>query len=227
MDRNQLTESIMNNLLNSDAEGQRCDSLQPTDSDYMMYSPIPVGYNTTSEQRFLMQNLLVGYAGGSLLDIGCGRCDLYGVARELAALNGDIVAYSAIDHNPLMTQLAEAKWGLTDINIGAFETAKLNKHAWVVASGVFTQRRCETEDDDLRKLFDDIDTLYNLSTQVVSFNLLNPINTHHHDGFFYVHPGLVMDMLIEKYQFVNIRCNYSKDVYTVLIYQFINQSLNS
>jgi hypothetical protein len=219
MDKNQLTDSILNNLMNSDVEMQHWDSLQPTDSDYMMYSPTPVGYNTTAEQRFLMQNLLVGFAGGSLLDIGCGRCDLYGVSRELAAFNGDIVLYSAIDHNPVMTQLAEAKWGLTDINVGAFETAKLNKHEWVVASGVFTQRRCETEDDDLRKLFDDIDTLYNLSTQVVSFNLLNPINTHHHDGFFYVHPGLVMDMLIEKYQFVNIRCNYSKDVYTVLIYK--------
>jgi SAM-dependent methyltransferase len=219
MDKEQLTDSIMNNLLNSDANIQQWDKLQPADPDYMMYSPIPVGYNTTTEQRFLMQNLLVGFAGGSLLDIGCGRCDLYGVAQELTALNGDVVAYSAIDHNPIMTQLGEAKWGLTDINVGAFETAKLNKHEWVVASGVFTQRRCETEDDDLRKLFDDIDTLYNLSTQVVSFNLLNPINTYHHDGFFYVHPGLVMDMLIEKYQFVNIRCNYSKDVYTVLIYK--------
>jgi hypothetical protein len=219
MDKEQLKQSIMDNLTNSDAELNRWDALQPTDAEYMMHSPIPVGYNTTAEQRFLMQNLLVGFAGGSLLDIGCGRCDLYGVAQELAALNGDVVAYSAIDHNPIMTQLGEAKWGLTDINVGAFETAKLNKHEWVVASGVFTQRRCETEDDDLRKLFDDIDTLYNLSTQVVSFNLLNPINTQHHEGFFYTHPGLVMDMLIEKYQFVNIRCNYSKDVYTVLIYK--------
>jgi hypothetical protein len=61
-----------------------------------------------------------------LLDIGCGRCDLYAVARELAALNNDIVLYNAIDHNPLMTQLGEEKWGLTDITVGAFETAKFN-----------------------------------------------------------------------------------------------------
>lgn len=219
MDREQLKQSIMDNLINSDAEMQRWDALQPTDPEYMMHSPIPVGYNTTAEQRFLMQNLLIGYAGGSLLDVGCGRCDLYGIARDLAALNNDVVLYSAIDHNPIMTQLAEQKWGLDKVSVGAFETATLNKHAWVVASGIFTQRRCETEDDDLRKLFTDIDTLYNLSTQVVSFNLMNPINTYHHEGFFYVHPGLVMDMLIEKYQFVNIRCNYSKDVYTVLIYK--------
>ena len=202
------------------SESERWDALQPTDADYMMYSPLPIGYNTTSEQRFLMQNLLIGFGGGSLLDIGAGRCDLYDVAREMAALNNDIVLYNAIDHNPIMTQLGEQKWGLTDVTIGAFETAELNPHDWVVASGVFTQRRCQTENEDLTKLFDDIDILYKVANQAVSFNLLNPINTTHHDGFFYVHPGLMLDMLIEKYQFVTIRNNYSKDVYTVNIYKF-------
>lgn len=219
MDKDELTNLIIDNLSNSNEDQVRYDALDASDTDYMMYSPIPVGYNTTAEQRFLMQNLLIGFAGGSLLDIGAGRCDLYGVASELAALNGDIVLYDAIDHNPIMTQLGEQKWGLTDVRVGAFETAKLDPREWIVASGVFTQRRCATEDDDLKKLFDDIDILYNLSTQVVSFNLLNPINNTHHEGFFYVHPGLVMDMLIEKYQYVTIRNNYSKDVYTVLIYK--------
>ena len=219
MDKDELTNLIIDNLSNSNEDQVRYDALDASDPDYMMYSPIPVGYNTTAEQRFLMQNLLIGFAGGSLLDIGAGRCDLYGVASELAALNGDIVLYDAIDHNPIMTQLGEQKWGVNGVRIGAFETAKLEPSEWVVASGVFTQRRCATEDDDLKKLFDDIDILYNLSTQVVSFNLLNPINNTHHEGFFYVHPGLVMDMLIEKYQYVTVRNNYSKDVYTVLIYK--------
>jgi hypothetical protein len=213
-------DNILQNLTTPSSESERWDALQPTDADYMMYSPLPIGYNTTSEQRFLMQNLLIGFSGGSLLDIGAGRCDLYDVAREMAALNNDIVLYNAIDHNPIMTQLGEQKWGLTDVTVGAFETADLNPHDWVVASGVFTQRRCQTENEDLTKLFDDIDILYKVANQAVSFNLLNPINTTHHDGFFYVHPGLMLDMLIEKYQFVTIRNNYSKDVYTVNIYKF-------
>ena len=220
MDRKELTNQILNNLNNSDEQYQRWDALETTDPDYMKYSPRAVGYNTTAEQRFLMQNLLVGFAGGSLLDIGCGRCDLYGVASEMAALNNDIVTYNAIDHNPIMTALGEEKWGLDAVNIGAFETAKFNPHEWVVASGVFTQRRCETEDADLQKLFEDIDILYNTATSVVSFNLLSPINTTHHEGFFYVHPGLMLDMLIEKYQNVVLRHNYSPDVYTILIYKF-------
>jgi hypothetical protein len=220
MDREELKNQILNNIQNSDEQYQRWDVLQPTDPDYMMYSPQPVGYNTTAEQRYLMQNLLTGFSGGSLLDIGCGRCDLYGVANEIATLNNDMVLYNAIDHNPTMIALGEQKWGVKGIQTGAFETAKFNPHEWVVASGVFTQRRCETEDADLQKLFEDIDILYNNATQVVSFNLLSPINTTHHEGFFYVHPGLMLDMLIEKYQNVVLRHNYSPDVYTVLIYKF-------
>ena len=155
-----------------------------------------------------------------ILDVGCGRCDLYSVAKELCNLTNNDLVYNGIDHNPVMTELGKQKWKLENIQNGSFETAKLPFSEWVVASGVFTQRRCETEDEDLKKLFDDIDILYNTSTQIVSFNLLDPINNVHHDGFFYVHPGLVLDMLLEKYSNVVLRHNYSKDVYTVLIYKF-------
>ena len=106
------------------------------------------------------------------------------------------------------------------VAVGSFETATLQPHEWVVASGIFTERRCETENADLIKLVDNIDILYNAATQVVSFNLLNPINTTHHQGFFYVHPGLILDMLIEKYRYVNLRNNYSPDVYTITIYKY-------
>jgi hypothetical protein len=220
MDKQEVVDQILKNLTYTDENMQRWDALEPTDPDYMMYSPYPVGYNTTAEQRFLMQNILVGFAGGSLLDVGCGRCDLYGVAQEFASLNNDIVAYNGIDHNPIMTQIGEKKWGLTNVSVGAFETAKLQQHEWVVASGIFTERRCETENEDLIKLIDNVDILYNAATQIVSFNLLNPINTTHHEGFFYVHPGLILDMLIEKYRYVNLRNNYSPDVYTITIYKY-------
>ena len=118
-----------------------------------------------------------------------------------------------------MADIAKQKYGY-DIITGAFETTTLPKAEWVVASGVFTQRRCETEDADLHKLFTDVDGLYELAESVVSFNLLSPIRNTIHEGFFYVHPGLVMDLLIEKYRHVTVRHNYSNDVYTVIIYKF-------
>jgi len=212
----QLTDKIYQNLSNSE-KYSTWDELTPQDEDYMMFSPKPVGYNTTSEQRYLMHNLLVGFNHHSILDIGCGRGDMHDVLQDL--FPNSMYSYHGIDHNPVMIDLAKAKYGL-DCKLGAFETTQLPITEWVVANGVFTQRRCETEDEDLQKLMEDIDILYKTATSILSFNLLNPINTTHHKGFLYVHPGLILDMLIEKYKDVVVRCNYSKDVYTVLIYKF-------
>ena len=207
-------ESKITDLL---TKSSHYDDLDTTDPNYMMYSPIPVGYNTISEQNYLFQNILSGFdTSRSILDIGCGRADM---CKFIIDFFGEQAPYSGIDHNPIMSDLAKQKYGY-ETKVGAFETAKFDKHDWVVASGVFTQRRCQTEDDDLQKLFKDIKLMYDLANSTVSINLLSPINNQQHEGFFYVHPGLVLDMLIEQYQNVSIRHNYSKDVYTVLIYKF-------
>jgi SAM-dependent methyltransferase len=214
-----IQNKIQELLYGDNAEHLRRDSLNAaTDPDYMLYSPEVVGYNTTSEQQFLFQNLIMGLdpTSYSVLDIGCGRGDLYGFLKELWP--DHLFAYTGIDHNPVMCDLGREKYGLELLN-SSFDTANVLNHDWVVASGFFTQRRCETEDDDLQKMFKDIDKMYTLANRVVSFNLLSPINNTIHDGFFYVHPGLVMDMLIEKYQYVSVRHNYTKDVYTVSIYK--------
>jgi len=215
MNQEELTEKITDNL-NSNDQFDKWDTLTVNDSEYMLHSPAPVGYNTTAEQRYLMQNLLIGWYNESILDIGCGRADLYGFIKDF--YNDASFTYHGIDHNPIMTTLAKQKYDV-DCLTNPFESAKLPTAAWVIANGVFTPRRCESEDADLRKLFDDIDILYKQATVALTFNLLNPIKNTHFEGFFYVHPGLVLDMLIEKYQNVVLRNNYSKDVYTVTIYK--------
>lgn len=210
--------NITNSILEHDYN-----KLKPTDPNYFKYSPYPIGYNSIEEQIYVYTNLLINYSPyQSILDIGCGRADLYKYICD----NYNIVpTYTGIDHNPIMLDAGLDIYGTTPKLInGAFETTKLEMHDWVVASGIFTPRRSETEGDDLIKLMDDIDILYKLANNVVSFNLLTPINTIHHDGFFYVHPGLILDMLIEKYQDVSVYHNYSDDVYTVLIYKYKKQS---
>jgi SAM-dependent methyltransferase len=215
-----LQSKIQRIIHGQDPEYLRRDSLTAeNDVDYMLYSPQVVGYNTTSEQQFIFQNLIIGLdpISYSILDIGCGRADLYGFLTEV--YGNEIFGYTGIDHNPVMASLANQKYGVTTRSV-AFESADLGTHDWVVGSGFFTQRKCETEDADLRKLLVDIQRMYDAANHVVAFNLLSPINTTLHEGFFYVHPGLILDMLIEKYQHVNIRHNYSKDIYTVTIYKF-------
>lgn len=214
MDVNELTNKILNNLQNTSEQYQLWDSLTPTDPDYMMYHPAAVGYNTTAEQIYLFQNLLLSLPpGSSVLDLGCGRGDMCNFINEFHNIP---CIYTGIDQNPLMKSLAKQKYDY-DIIIGNFEQEKLNNHDWVVASGVFTERRCETESEDFDKLLKNVEMMYDLANSSVAFNLLSPINTKHYDGFFYVHPGLIMDMLIEKYQYVTVRHNYSNDVYSVII----------
>ena len=208
------------NLMTDQIDGKKYDDLDPTiDGDnYMKHSPFVVGYGSTAEQQFMFENLLIGFDSerNSILDIGCGRADLYGF---LQTKNKIITSYQGIDHNPLMADIAKNKYNI-DIKSNTFETADLPKADWVVASGFFTPRRCETEDKDLEKLFEDIDKMYNLANTCISFNLLSPIGNKIETGFFYVHPGLIMDMLIEKYQYVTVRNNYTNDVYTVTIYKY-------
>jgi len=214
MSNQEMFDKIMSNLLGDSETFDKWDALQPADSDYMLFSPTAVGYNSTAEQIYLFQNLLIGFTPeSSILDIGCGRADMRKFINELYDISP---IYTGVDLNPLMSDAAKRKYDY-DIIVGNFETTKFENHDWVVASGVFTERRCETEQEDMQRILDNIDQMYQLANSVVSFNLLSPINTKQYDGFFYVHPGLILDILIEKYQYVLVRHNYSKDVFTVTI----------
>jgi SAM-dependent methyltransferase len=218
MDTLNKVEDKLSKIISNDYELNQYDNLHPTDDNYMLHSPKCVGYNTTAEQQYMFQNLLIGFNPNnySILDIGCGRADLYGYLLESY---DNIISYQGLDFNPNMSTLAKQKYNI-DITLGQFGIAELKSADWVVASGFFTPRRCESEDEDLKKLFKDIDIMYSLANNCVSFNLLSPIGNKINESFFYVHPGLIMDMLIEKYKYVTVRANYSNDVYTVTIYKF-------
>jgi hypothetical protein len=57
MKTKEVFEKVLQNLGNSPEELRKMGYVDSNRSeDYMMYSPLPVGYNTTAEQRFLMQN---------------------------------------------------------------------------------------------------------------------------------------------------------------------------
>jgi hypothetical protein len=196
---NKLTEKLTK-IISDDETINKYDNIPASSSaDYMTYHPNVVGYNSTAEQQYIFENLLVGYHPDhySILDIGCGRADLYGYLRE--SYEDSLISYQGL---------------------GTFGIAELKPADWVVACGFFTPRRCETEDEDLQQLFKDVHKMYELANNCVSFNLLSPIGNDLTDGFLYVHPGLVMDMLIEQYKYVTVRNNYANDVYTVTIYKF-------
>ena len=219
-----MLDSIKDKILRilsgqSDPEIEKHDTLPPTDPGYIKDSPQAVGYQSTEEQMYLFMNLLFGYnpETDNITDIGAGRGDLYGFIRDFYGVDP---SYYGFDHNPLLVDTASEKWGISLDNRNINEMSELPKKNWVVACGFFFERRHDREDDDLNYLLEVVDKMYNSATTAVSFNLLSPINNEIHEGHFYVHPGLILDMLIEKYQHVNIRHNYSKTIYTVTIYTY-------
>lgn len=195
------------------------DSLTTKDPDYILNSPNAVGYESTQQQLSLFMNLITGYSPDTtILDIGAGRGDLYKFITELYEVPN--INYYGIEQNPLLCNAANDKYNLELSNSIFSIDSSLPIKDWVVASGLYFSRQCSSEDKDLEKLINEVDLMYNAANMAVSFNLLSPIGNETHDGHFYVHPGLILDILIEKYQLVSVKHNYSNSVYTVTIYKF-------
>jgi len=207
------------NLFGSKKEN-KFDTLKPEeDVDYLMNSPVPVGYSSIREQQFIYQNLISGFnpLTESLCDLGAGRGDLYKFIKDLYGV--EQIGYTGIDQNPVMVDLAKRKYDLDLIN-DSYETMKLPTRSWMVTSGLFSIKRNENFQDDLTYVLNNIDRMYNAATKAVSFNLLCPLSGLVSEGFLYIKPSDIIDTLIKKYRFVNIKHDYTDDIYTITIYKF-------
>lgn len=195
------------------------DSLTPDgDTDYLMNSPVPVGYSSVLEQQFIFQNLISGFnpVTDTLCDVGAGRGDLYKFIKDLYGIE---FGYAGIDQNPVMVDLAKKKYELDLIN-DSIDTMELPEASWLVTSGLFTTKRNVNHLDDLEYVYKTIDRMYNAATKAISFNLLCPLADIVSDGFLYIKPSEIVDTLITKYRFVNVKHDYTDDIYTITIYKF-------
>jgi hypothetical protein len=215
--------TIKNNILKvlsgtSDEVTDRNDNLTATDPDYLTNSPRAVGYESTQEQIFYFQNLLIGYNPmlDTVLDVGAGRGDLYRFICDF--YETDTVDYFGIERNPLLCEIAKSKHGI-ELKNALFEQVEFPQKDWVVAAGVFFNRVQEHEDADFQRIIHLIDKMYQSANVAVSFNLLSPINNDIDPSLLYIHPGLMLDIMIEKYRYVTVKHNYSNTVYTVTIYK--------
>lgn len=193
------------------------DTLSPVDdSDYLMNSPIPVGYNSVQQQQFVYQNLISGFnpVTDSVYEVECSRGDLYKFIKDLYGV--DEFKYSGIDYNPIMIDLAKQKYDL-DLTNGSYETVEFPKSDWVVTSGLFSNMKHETHEEQISYTLNMIDRMYNAANKAVAFNLLCPLNTESIEGFFYVSPGEIINTLIQKYGYVNIKHDYHNSIYTIII----------
>ena len=100
----------------------------------ILNAPEIVGWASKEEQEILFQAALwlASAPGLSVLDVGCGRADMYPLAMEKG------LVYKGIDYNPNIINVAQQKY--PEVSVEALDVLNIDAGAdydWVVGSGLF------------------------------------------------------------------------------------------
>jgi len=120
-----------NQLISTETEIAQ--SSEPVEWD-LFTSPQVVGWSSKEEQETLFEAALwlASAPGLSILDVGCGRADMY----PLAAQKG--LVYKGIDYNPNIINVAQQKY--PGVSVETLDVLNIDAgvdYDWVVGSGLF------------------------------------------------------------------------------------------
>lgn len=190
--------------------------------DYLFNAPEIAGWMSTNEQELLFSALLLFYSPSySVLDVGCGRADLYGYLRRMFPESD--INYSGIDFNANMIHVAERKYPvlLDKLSGNDILTATtLTNHDWVLGSGLFN---LNDHPDMFEYAISVVDKMYENANVGVAFNLLTglPADMNQSD----IDQLIVHDMaewlnyLVSKYTKVVCRTDYMAGDVTFFIFK--------
>lgn len=188
-------------------------------SDYLLNDPQVLGYNSTIEQELLFLGLLHMYSPNqSILDVGCGRADLFGFLKR--AFPGNEIMYTGLDYNPNILEVAKLKYpGVHTISTDLLNSDD-SKFDWVFASGIFNLRdRDEIQMTDYAKLC--IDKMMQKANVGVAVNFLTDFPAEYSDedkSKYVAHDsGLWLNYLIKTYKKVISRTDYMEGDVTFII----------
>ena len=191
--------------------------------EYLFTAPQINGWNSTLEQELMFSRLICLYKPTqSVLDVGCGRADLYGYLRTIYPNNE--INYIGIDSNSNILQIAERKYPilqkrLINSDILSYDSEFINyEHDWVIASGIFNLQE-HSDHIEYTKLT--IDNMMNHVNVGVAFNLLtadlSPLPELERSRWIQHDPGFWLNYLIKKYTKVTSRSDYMKGDITFII----------
>ena len=198
--------------------------ISPEYSDeYLFTDPKINGWPSVLEQELLFYGLLWLYnPAQSILDVGCGRADLYGFLRAMYPNNN--IDYIGIDSNSNIIQIAERKYPilqkrLINSDILSYDSEFINyKHDWVFASGIFNTQE-HSDQIEYTKLV--IDKMVELANVGVAFNLLikdlSFLPESEAKRWVQHDPAFWLDYLIKKYTKIISRTDYMKGDITFII----------
>ena len=203
-DADEPTESDANESAEFDDESEATDP--KIDPEYLLNAPQIVGWGSTQEQELLFSALLLFYSPEmSILDVGCGRADLYGYLTRLFQTE---IPYKGIDYNPNLLILAKEKY--PSVNVNSLDILNLSEtHDWVVGSGLFNIND-QTDLTEYAKQC--IDKMYESANIGIAFNMLTgyPDDIADEDKAVLAshNPSVWLDYLISKYTKVICRTDY-------------------
>ena len=198
--------------------------ISPEYSDeYLFTDPKINGWPSVTEQELCFSGLLWLYKPTqSILDVGCGRADLYEFLRAIYTNNK--INYIGIDSNANILQIAERKYPilqkrLINSDILSYDSEFINyEHDWVFASGIFNLQE-HSDQIEYTKLV--IDKMMQLAKVGIAFNLLTAdlSSLSELDAKRYIQhdPAFWLDYLIKKYTRVISRSDYMKGDITFII----------
>jgi SAM-dependent methyltransferase len=184
--------------------------------DRLINDPTVVGWLSVEEQELLFSALLLFYSPEqAILDVGCGRADLYGYCNKLF---GTTIPYTGIDYNPNMLGIAKQKYDGVNVEAVDILNTDESKYDWVVGSGLFNLLDNEDMETYAKTV---IQKMYNKCNIGMAFNLLTGVPEDMADedvAQLVVHdPSEWLNYLITTYTKVLCRADYLSGDVTFII----------
>lgn len=176
---------------------------------FLQDESILVGYSNINEQILTYGAALTFFnVNQSVLDIGCGRGDLFAYIKEQyedVFLDSN---YYGIDNNEIILNVGKEKYNISNIHLQDFTTFKNNnKYNWVVACNYFL----DPLDDQYTRLFKSVDKMYNSCTYATAFNVItNQADVQRDQIALYsiYDAGKILNHLLSTYKKVIVRADY-------------------
>lgn len=218
-----VTQSISNSEITSVKTESSSSYIPGNDSvfssDFLLHDPAALGWSSIEEQQALFAALCIFYENGqSVLDVGCGRCDMFGYMNQHLQLGTE--KYLGIDINPNMLEVAKVKF--PGISVETLDVTKLESKEfdWVMASGVFN---LIDYPDMITHLIDAVDKMYATSKVGIAFNLLTKkpsfLTKEEQSHLATYDPGSWLNYFISKYTKVICRTDYLDGDATFFIFK--------
>jgi SAM-dependent methyltransferase len=188
-------------------------------TEYLLNDPRIVGWTSVNEQFTIYSAFTMFYdaKSQSVLDVGCGRADLYGYLTNV--YENPYLRYYGVDENPNMVSLAKSKYPNVQVeHINILDMPMEIKYDWVIASGLFNYPK----NNDIEYVKTIIDSMMQKSSNGIAFNFItslpDDVSDEDRESLNVYDLGFWVNYLVSKYQKVIVRSDYMIGDATIFIF---------